>query len=528
MLNVLKNRYKILQKLSQGGFGETFLAEDTLMPSARRCVIKQLKPIEDDPQIYETIKGRFQREAAILEQLGEGNRQIPSLYAYFEENDLFYLVQEWIEGVTLVQKIRAEGLLSENKVKEILISVLPVLDFIHSQRIVHRDIKPDNIILRPPHDLPVLIDFGAVKETMNTTVGSSGDNTRSIAIGTPGYMPSEQSAGRPVYSSDLYSLGLTAIYLLTGKIPQQLPTDPSNGDYLWRQYVPNLSSGLASIIDRSIQFSPRDRYSTAREMLEALQGTPSYQPIITPPTIHSPPVNRGDMPTAITNASQQNSYPASSSPIYQPPGYSAPSNTGMKDWQRAVLTGSIIGVFVMGALLLNTYLSKFGYISQNNTAPTATPTTSTQKQTSNTSTPTTSNNLSLSKAEAKAVIEKWQNYKTRLFGSSYDRSLASEILTGNAYYKNIQRSDGQESSVDWLQNRGQYYIYGMQSVDAINNIEIQGNFATLQVVTTEEISLYRNNGQIDSSNSGWYNNTYRYKLLYENGIWKIADYNKIL
>ncbi|MEJ1937743.1 serine/threonine-protein kinase, partial [Nostoc sp. NIES-2111] len=196
---VLNNRYRVIRILAAGGFGETFLAEDTQMPSGRRCLIKKLKPVANNPQIYQLVQERFRREAAILEELGDGCNQIPKLYAYFVENDEFFLVQEYIEGETLQQKLQ-QGLLSEASVKEIISSILPILDYVHSKRIVHRDIKPDNILIRHADGKPVLIDFGAVKETMGTVMTASGNSDRSIVIGTPGFMPSEQLAGRPVFS----------------------------------------------------------------------------------------------------------------------------------------------------------------------------------------------------------------------------------------------------------------------------------------------------------------------------------------
>ncbi|HAX86205.1 MAG TPA: serine/threonine protein kinase, partial [Cyanobacteria bacterium UBA11370] len=157
---LLNNRYRILQTLGAGGFGNTFLAEDTYMPSGRRCVIKQLKPIIHEPQTEKLVQERFQREAAVLEELGEGNNQIPRLYAYFSEAGQFYLVQEWIEGDTLTKKVEREGKLSESEVTQILIRLLSVLDYVHSRYMVHRDIKPDNVIIRQRDQLPVLIDFG--------------------------------------------------------------------------------------------------------------------------------------------------------------------------------------------------------------------------------------------------------------------------------------------------------------------------------------------------------------------------------
>lgn len=195
---LLNYRYKIIQVLASGGFGKTFLAEDTQMPSKRKCVIKQLKPLEHNPQVYQLVQERFEREAALLEQLSEGTNQIPELYAYFIYDGQFYLVQEYIQGDTLTRKLKQEGILNEILVKEILINILPVLEYIHGKHIVHRDIKPDNILIRYGDREPVLIDFGAVKETMHTAMAVSENSTKSIVIGTPGFMPSEQTAGRQI------------------------------------------------------------------------------------------------------------------------------------------------------------------------------------------------------------------------------------------------------------------------------------------------------------------------------------------
>ncbi|MBE9040043.1 serine/threonine protein kinase, partial [Oscillatoriales cyanobacterium LEGE 11467] len=268
---LLNYRYRIVRSLGRGGFGETFLAQDTHMPSGRYCAIKQLKPAGNDPQILQLVRERFAREAAIVESLGEGSDRIPSLYAYFNEAGQFYLVQEWIEGRTLADRVALEGVLSESRVRTLLVSLLDILEYVHSQGIVHRDIKPENIILRKSDGEPVLIDFGAVRETMATTLSSTGNPTHSIVIGTPGFMSGEQAAGRPVYGSDLYSLGLTAIYALTGLTPQQMASDPQTGALLWRGQVAGLSPQLADILDKAIESHPRDRYLGAEEMRSALK-----------------------------------------------------------------------------------------------------------------------------------------------------------------------------------------------------------------------------------------------------------------
>ncbi|QMS89017.1 YARHG domain-containing protein [Nostoc edaphicum CCNP1411] len=292
-IQLLNDRYQVIRTLGAGGFGETYLAEDTYMPSKRPCVVKQLRPIHNNPQIYQLVQERFQREAAILEELGGANDQIPALYAYFSSGGQFYLVQEWVEGDTLTGKVQKQGLFSEGAVQELFMNLLPVLDYVHSRHIVHRDIKPDNIIVRNQDGKSVLIDFGAVRESMGTVVNSQGNPTSSIVIGTPGYMPSEQAAGRPVFSSDLYSLGMTVIYLLTGKQAQQLETDSQTGEIVWRQYAGHISPIMAGVIDKAIAYHPRDRYPTARAMLDALQSIanpiPPTQPLLTQPTVVSAP-----------------------------------------------------------------------------------------------------------------------------------------------------------------------------------------------------------------------------------------------
>ncbi|MDB9315829.1 serine/threonine-protein kinase, partial [Spirulina sp. CS-785/01] len=230
---------------------------------------------------------RFAREAAILEELGEHHPQIPTLYAYFEADGQFYLVQEYIEGDTLTQQVQQQGTFSEDRVRDILSQLLAVLEYVHSRNIIHRDIKPDNILLRHSDSKPILIDFGAVRETMTTVATPSGNTVNSIVVGTPGFMPSEQNIGRPVFSSDLYALGLTAIYLLTGKFPRELTTDPQTGEITWRHTLPSLSNSLAEILDKSMRSHPRERFPSAREMLNALHGQ-----TMPPPTVQSPPASQ--------------------------------------------------------------------------------------------------------------------------------------------------------------------------------------------------------------------------------------------
>lgn len=345
---LLNNRYRVLQTLGSGGFGETFLAEDTQMPSLRRCVIKQLKPIANNPQIYQLVQERFGREAAVLEELGGNSDQIPSLYAYFQLDEQFYLVQEYVEGETLRAKIQQQGLFHESAVRDILISLLLILECVHNQRIIHRDIKPDNIILRHRDSKPILIDFGAVREIMGTVINSQGSTASSIIIGTPGYMSSEQASGRAVYSSDLYSLGMTAIYLLTGKQPQELEVNPINGELIWKQYALDISPIMIEIIDKAIRYHPRERFTSAREMLEALQS--EVKPVA--PTIPyvgqvvdtQPPSFVDSSPSKSTNVAIKDSLPT-----VKEPG----SRKSKEILIGSVVMGSLIGASVIVGITLN-------------------------------------------------------------------------------------------------------------------------------------------------------------------------------
>jgi serine/threonine protein kinase, bacterial len=285
--------YPIIKKLGEGGFGTTYLATNTLMPSQPYCVVKQLTPTSTDPKIQQLIKDRFKQEAITLENLGkDSNGKVPSLYAYFVEQGEFYLIQEYVDGQTLNERVQTQGLFTELQVRQLLTDILPTLIYVHQRGIVHRDIKPENIMLCHRDNKPILIDFGAVKETMSTAMSASGNTTKSIVIGTPGFMPIEQMSGRPMFASDIYALGLTAIYLLTGKMPAEIETDPYSENISWQSLAPSISPQLAEVLNKAIQPSSRDRYKNAQEMLQELNSF--SQPFTPSPTIVSPIPNGDD------------------------------------------------------------------------------------------------------------------------------------------------------------------------------------------------------------------------------------------
>jgi serine/threonine-protein kinase len=267
---LLRDRYRIIQALGQGGFGATFLATNESLPGKPSCVIKQLRPNATAPHVMDMARELFAREAATLGRIGN-HPQIPSLLDYFEEDATFYLVQEYVSGLTLQQEIKADGPRSETTVKEHFLSeILPVLDYVHSNQVIHRDIKPANIIRRNQDEKLVLIDFGAVKN-QNAQQANASDQTAltSYAIGTPGFAPPEQMAMRPVPASDIYALGVTCIYLLTGKSPKDLDYDPSTGELLWQKHV-YISEHFQAVLSKMLEISVKQRYRTALDVYRAL------------------------------------------------------------------------------------------------------------------------------------------------------------------------------------------------------------------------------------------------------------------
>jgi serine/threonine-protein kinase len=261
---LLRSRYRILQYLAKGGFGKTYLAEDTLLPGDNRCVVKQLYPAVDSPKILEIARRLFKKEAEALKKLGIYD-QIPQLLAYFEEKQKFYLVQQYIDGHTLKKELVSGQTWTEAKVIEFCQDCLQILDFIHNQGIIHRDVKPDNLIRRRQDSKLVLVDFGTVKEVISAQTQMM---TPTVAVGTKGYMPTEQAMGKPRINSDIYALGIIAIQALTGVHPLQFQED-DNGEIIWQSQA-EVSSQLAVILSKMVRYHFQDRYQSAREVLEAL------------------------------------------------------------------------------------------------------------------------------------------------------------------------------------------------------------------------------------------------------------------
>ncbi|MBD2494363.1 serine/threonine-protein kinase [Nostoc sp. FACHB-280] len=266
---LFRDRYMILRILGRGGFGITFLARNARLPGNPLCVIKQLCPKTTSTKSWQKACQRFEQEAKTLAQLGS-HSQVPMLLDYFEKNGEFYLVQEYVRGCTLAREVRRNGVKTEAEVKQFLQDILPILQYIHQNRVIHRDIKPQNLLRCEDDQRLVMIDFGAVKEKLVDISEDSGYKTATTNfVGTMGFAPPEQFALRPVYASDIYAVGVTCLYLLTGKGPLDFEHDTSTGEISWQKEV-NISDHFARILGKMVRFSLDDRFKTVDDVIKAL------------------------------------------------------------------------------------------------------------------------------------------------------------------------------------------------------------------------------------------------------------------
>ena len=278
---VLRQRYRAIKLIGQGGFGKTFQAVDEDKPSKPYCVIKQFFPSAQGTETLEKAAELFKEEAIRLDTLGR-HPQIPELYAYFTgEDKRQYLVQEYIEGQNLERELKEDGPFNEAKIRHLLGEILPILEFIHSEQVIHRDIKPENIIRRKVDNKLVLVDFGASKFVTHLNRSVTG-----TVIGSAEYVAPEQGNGKAVNASDLYSLGVTCLYLLTGISPFEL-FDVGEHEWVWRQWLVDnrVSHELGSILDKLIEFGTKRRYQSVEEVLQAMNWQGSAKKVIPQPTV---------------------------------------------------------------------------------------------------------------------------------------------------------------------------------------------------------------------------------------------------
>ncbi|MEM8722628.1 MAG: protein kinase [Cyanobacteria bacterium P01_G01_bin.39] len=279
---LLHDRYSIVHIERTSNFSKVFFALDTYQSPSRNCLIQVFESTVRNAKVAAWIKQEFYQEAKRLKKISLIERHLPEIYTYSSQSQTYHLVRELIEGKILHKKVLAEGVMSPPEVREILIRLLSVLQRLHQSGIIHHNIKPKNIILRTEDRLPMLINFGSIKQIV-TTYGFHGDKQLFSLNNSYGYMPPEQALDRSVAASDLYSLGLTAVFLLTAKHPLDLTVDSDSGVKLptsIMQQDPSLAKILATAINPNLS----DRYSSAAQMLDDLQSRKSHFPKVNSPT----------------------------------------------------------------------------------------------------------------------------------------------------------------------------------------------------------------------------------------------------
>lgn len=266
---LLNNRFSILHLENTSNFSKVLFALDTYQNPPRNCVIKIYKPISQKTQIKQWIAKEFQKEANRLKQISLAEPSLPEIYTYSYNSQGYYLVRELIEGLTLRKQVQTKGTFSSKSVRSILSKLLFTLDHLHQKKIIHQNIRPKNIILRHSDNAPISINFGSIKQIVATFDFHEHKNIFSLKD-VHGYTASEQALGKSIPASDIYSLGLTAVYLLTGKDPKEIPIDIDSGQYKIPVKISNQDKKLADIILRATNLNPENRYSSAKEMIDAL------------------------------------------------------------------------------------------------------------------------------------------------------------------------------------------------------------------------------------------------------------------
>lgn len=427
---LLQGRYQIIQSLGAGAFGQTYIAVDVDYPENPKCVVKEIKVSSSESGYLEMLRLLFVTEAQTLKLLGSHD-QIPEFIACFEEDERFYLVQERIEGHTLTAELPIDQhsgcLWTEKEVVEFLIDVLGILEFVHSQGVIHCDIKPENLIRRSSDASGkgknlrklVMIDYGSI-QSIDFGIGAELPIYR-IPVTSLGYIPPEQFIGQTQPNSDIYALGMIAIQALTGLEPLQLKVDPNTNEIFWRSQNTPVNDYLAAVLSQMIRYNYQDRFQSASEVLRVVKQ------IIweTQPSQILDEDSEFFPEAAIEDDNYQNPQSGKSSPL---------------------LTGMKIG------LAANSLLMGFGVYSLVNTSPAYSETDTLSKATKEYQAGDLQKAIALAKSipshsnvypEAQATIEQWQGQwqvaaqQYEIAKTAFHESKWSDVLHAAAKVPNI-------------------------------------------------------------------------------------------
>jgi serine/threonine protein kinase len=436
---VLKGRYAVRSTIGQGGMGRTYLAQD-LERFNETCVLKEFIPPQDSQEVAEKAKELFRREASVLYQIR--HPQVPEFRATFESEGRLLLVQDYVEGKNyrnlLLDRLKVGQTFSENEIFALMQQLLPVLSYLHGHNIIHRDISPENLMLRSQDNLPVLIDFGVVQETTAKLNSQMGIPASTVA-GKAGYAPPEQlQSGNAYANSDLYALAVTSIVLLTGREPSEL-FDSINLAWNWQQFA-NVNPAFARVINQMLSYKPTNRYRSADEVSGAMQvAQASFSGAKTYAVGRQVPSNvAANIPQRTVVAGASNRNPANYG-TQNPPNRSTRSSGGI-NWFLGIVIILVAGV---GSWAITSFFFSRNRATTNPTetaiaSPTATPTTANVTNI-NTSLELKSVNEGLNRGFSSDKIAAGQVVNVRFNGEKDE--LVTVSLTGADLQMTIQSDD---------------------------------------------------------------------------------------
>ncbi|MBW4433336.1 MAG: DUF4101 domain-containing protein [Pelatocladus maniniholoensis HA4357-MV3] len=533
--DLVHKRYQIKHILTQKTFEVTYLTQDQVQCS-ENCVLREFISTEIGKAAI--VGEQFQQQLSKLQ--GIKNPQIQQLQDFFWESERLFIVQNYIDGQSYQDLVRSRSVLNEAEAIELLNQILPVLSYLHSQQITHGDISPSNILLQSHDNLPVLTNFGVIADILTQMGGENSkikilDRVRRLATNM---IPLGES-------EDIYALSLTIVMLLTGQEIEILFNSQTQS-WEWENWK-LVSDQFASVLNRMLAVQALNRLDTAEAVLQALNF--SFAPAVPPPP--PPPIPAVAL-IPVPDPWNQSIPNSVQPPVYafaqssQPGTINTVSASG-KNWQLAVILGSVVGLCIVGiSYLFLTLKQPTQSTQQASTPPTSplptatdsspqsqvlptlpvspipTPQENTQSSVSTVPTPQENarvlSSTSISQQEAVKLVNYWLEAKRVMFAPPYNRQVAAVITTGKLYTSTA----GSDGTIDWLERNNARYEYGLQRIEEVDQFVADGNKAAIKVKVTEQRKLIKN-GRIDPEQSGFDTIAVIYNLQFVDGQWRIAS-----